>query len=59
MDLRDTPANERKMKRVLAHLQKLCDEMLHGGVHGLATIELLIVDGTIHRISRRMEIQEK
>lgn len=57
--LEETPANRTKLARVDATLSAVLGEVLQRGFHGLASIELMIQDGTIQRICRTIERIEK
>jgi hypothetical protein len=57
--LKETPANRTRLARVDATWSAVLDEVLQRGFHGLASIELMIQDGTIQRICRTVERIEK
>jgi len=55
MTLRKTPANQQKLAQLKALLGKTFVEVLQRGFHGSAGIELVIQDGTIQSIRRKVE----
>jgi hypothetical protein len=57
--MRQSTANQAKLARVAAAFERLMDEVLADGFHGIARLELLIADGTIQRISRTVERIDK
>jgi hypothetical protein len=54
-----TPANEKKLAQLQRALDDLLRESLTRGFFGAAGVELIIQDGTIQHIRRRVERIEK
>jgi hypothetical protein len=54
-----TPANERKMAQLTEVLGEMLAEVLRRGFFGTACVELVIQDGTIQSIRRRVERVER
>jgi len=59
MTLTETPTNLRKMAQLKATLGEILAEVLRRGFHGTACVELVIQDGTIQNIRRRVERIER
>jgi len=57
--LTETPANERKMTQLSEVLREMLAEVLRRGFFGTACVELVIQDGTIQSIRRRVERVER
>jgi hypothetical protein len=57
--LKDSPANLTRISRLDDVWQKLLDEALERGFHGTVSVELLVADGTIQRITRTIQRVEK
>jgi hypothetical protein len=53
--MRQSTANQAKLTHVSAAFEKLLDEVLAAGFHGVARLELVIADGTTQRVSRAVE----
>ncbi len=54
-----TLANREKLLRLQEVWDRLLDEVLQHGVHGTASVELILSNGTIQRITRRVERFER
>lgn len=52
-------ANENRLSRALKALDELLEQALRERFHGTATIEFTIHDGTIQRLSKRLEAVER
>ena len=59
MMLAKTPANQRKMAQLRGALGKMLAEVLRRGFFGTAGVELVIQDGTIQSIRRKVERIER
>ena len=57
--LAETPANQRKMAQLRSALGELLAEVLRRGFFGTAGLELVIQDGTIQCIRRKVERVER
>jgi hypothetical protein len=57
--LKESPPNMRWMGRIEDLWRSMLDEVLRRGFHGTASIEVQVIDGTIHAITRRVERVEK
>jgi hypothetical protein len=53
--LNETPANQQKLAQLQTTLGRMMREVLQRGFHGSAEVELVIHDGTIQTIRRRVE----
>ncbi len=56
---RETGANGAKVRRVETMLEELWREVLERGFYGGAAIEVVVADGTIQQIRRRVERTER
>jgi hypothetical protein len=59
MTLAETPGNRTKMAQLRSVLGEILAEVLRRGFHGTAGVELVIQDGTIQTIRRRVERVER
>ncbi len=57
--LAETPANQRKMAQLRSALGELLAEVLKRGFFGTAGVELVIQDGTIQSVRRKVERIER
>jgi len=57
--LKDSTPNTVWINRVEDAWQSILTEVLNRGYHGTASVELLITDGTIQRITRSVQHVEK
>jgi hypothetical protein len=54
-----SPANQQKLAQLRAALAELLAQVLTRGFHGAATIEVVVHEGTIQTIRRRVEQVER
>lgn len=59
MTLTSTPANQKKVAQLKGALAEVLAEALKRGFHGSAGVELVVQDGTIQSIRRRVEKIER
>ena len=59
MTLTETPANLKKMAQLKSAMSEMLAEVLRRGFHGTACVEVVIQDGTIQNIRRRVERVER
>jgi hypothetical protein len=59
MTLSTTPANQKKVAQLKVALGEVLAEVLKRCFHGTAGLELIVQDGTIQKIRRRVERIEK
>ena len=57
--LTKTLGNERKMAQLRAAVGEMLAEVLRRGFHGTAGVEVVVQDGTIQSIRRRVERVER
>jgi len=57
--LTETPGNERKMDQLRAAVGEMLAEVLRRGFFGTAGVEVVVQDGTIQSIRRRVERVER
>ncbi len=57
--LTETPGNERKMGQLRAAVGEMLAEVLRRGFFGTAGVEVVVQDGTIQSIRRRVERVER
>lgn len=57
--LTETPANQQKTTQLHSALGRMLAEVLRRGFFGTACVELVIQDGTIQSIRRRVERVER
>lgn len=57
--IKETPANLTRIGRMYDMWQEILGEVMRRGFHGAASVELQIADGTIQKITRRVERFEK
>ena len=57
--LTETPGNERKMAQLRAAVGEMLAEVLRRGFFGTAGVEVVVQDGTIQSIRRRVERVER
>lgn len=55
MTLTETAGNERKMAQLRAAVGEMLAEVLRRGFYGTAGVEVVVQDGTIQSIRRRVE----
>ena len=57
--LEQTPANKAKLAQLERAMSNLLAEVLSHGFHGSAGVELIVQDGTIQTIRRKLERIER
>ena len=55
----ESDANQRKLARLTAAWREVLIETLRRGFHGTAAIEVVVQDGTIQHIRKKVERVEK